>query len=87
MSRGCGPGKPLACGCCAVFVFFGFGAGWPLFMFFVCILFAALLQHLGQEDFLLLFSYAVYSSLSDTVFMYFDCSPYEDGESYLAGSL
>jgi hypothetical protein len=31
-------------------------------------------KHLGREDFLLLFSYAVYSALCDTCFMYFDCS-------------
>ena len=29
-------------------------------------------KHLGREDILLLFSYAVYSSLQDTCFMYFD---------------
>jgi hypothetical protein len=40
-------------------------------------------KHLGREDFLLLFSYAVYAALCDTCFMYFDCSPYEDGEIYL----
>ena len=35
----------------------------------------------------MLFSYAVYSSLSDTCFMYFDCSRYEDGETYLAADV
>ena len=44
-------------------------------------------KHLGREDFFLLFSYAVYSSLCDTCFMYFDCSGYEDGETYLAADV
>jgi hypothetical protein len=44
-------------------------------------------KHLGTEDFFLLFSYAVYSSLCDTCFMYFDCSPYEDGEMYLTADV
>jgi hypothetical protein len=44
-------------------------------------------KHLGTEDFFLLFSYAVYSSLCDTCFMYFDCSRYEDGETYLAADV
>jgi hypothetical protein len=43
--------------------------------------------HQGRDDFLLLFSYAVYSALCDTCFMYFDCSPYEDGETYLAADV
>jgi hypothetical protein len=44
-------------------------------------------KSLGKEDFLLIFSYAVYSSLCDTCFMYFDCSPYEDGETYLTADV
>jgi hypothetical protein len=35
-------------------------------------------KHLGREDFFFLFSYAVYSSLCDTCFMYFDCNEYEN---------
>jgi hypothetical protein len=42
---------------------------------------------LGREDFLLIFSYAVYSSLCDRCFMYFDCSLYEDGETYLVADV
>jgi hypothetical protein len=42
---------------------------------------------LGSEDFLLIFSYAVYSSLCDTCFIYFDCSLYEDGETYLVADV
>jgi hypothetical protein len=49
--------------------------------------FVSTAKHLGREDFLLLFSFAVYSSLCDTCFMYFDCSPYEDGEVYLAADV
>jgi hypothetical protein len=44
-------------------------------------------KQLGREDFLLLFSYSVYSALCDTCFMYFDCNPYEDGEIYLAADV
>jgi hypothetical protein len=42
---------------------------------------------LGREDFLLIFSYAVYSSFCDRCFMYFDCSLYEDGETYLVADV
>jgi hypothetical protein len=49
--------------------------------------FVSTAKHLGREDFLLLFSYAVYSALCDTCFMYFDCSEYEDGEVYLAADV
>ena len=49
--------------------------------------FVSTAKHLGREDFLLLFSYAVYSALCDTCFMYFDCSKYEDGEVYLAADV
>jgi hypothetical protein len=49
--------------------------------------FVSTAKNLGREDFLLLFSYAVYSALCDTCFMYFDCSEYEDGEVYLAADV
>jgi hypothetical protein len=44
-------------------------------------------KSLGREDFLLLFSFSVYSSLCDACFMYFDCSMYEDGNVYLAADV
>jgi hypothetical protein len=40
-------------------------------------------RSLSSSDFLLLFSYAVYSGLCDICFGYFDCHRYEDGETYL----
>jgi hypothetical protein len=40
-------------------------------------------KRLKKEDFLLLFSFAMYTSLCDTCFMFFDCTRYEDGETYL----
>jgi hypothetical protein len=38
---------------------------------------------LTTEDFFLLFTYTVYTGISDTCFMYFDCTEFEDGETYL----
>jgi hypothetical protein len=38
---------------------------------------------LSRWDFLLLFSYAIYTSLCDVCFMFYDCKLYEDGERYL----
>jgi hypothetical protein len=49
--------------------------------------FVSTAKNLGRDDFLLLFSYSVYSALCDTCFMYFDCTPYEDGELYLAADV
>jgi hypothetical protein len=49
--------------------------------------FVSTAKNLSRDDFLLLFSYAVYSALCDTCFMYFDCTPYEDGELYLTADV
>jgi hypothetical protein len=38
---------------------------------------------LTSEDLFLLFTYAVYTGVCDTCFLYFDCAEYEDGEIYL----
>jgi hypothetical protein len=38
---------------------------------------------LTTEDFFLLFTYSIYTGISDTCFMYFDCAQFEDGETYL----
>jgi hypothetical protein len=40
-------------------------------------------KHLTTEDFFLLFSYSVYTALSDTCFLFYDCRLFEDGETYL----
>jgi hypothetical protein len=44
-------------------------------------------KQLGRDDFLLLFTYAVYSGLCDTCFMYFDCARYEDHKEYLVADV